>query len=88
MKPLRFGLFLLLAPVLAWLFGLIVIPQVDLALLSFQVRTGVQQHAVGLLQYRTFFEEPQYWHSYVRTAAMSLLTGLYDHVSRVLSGRF
>ncbi len=73
MNPRRLGVLLLLAPVLVWLLGLIVIPQVDLALLSLRERTGVQQHAFGLAQYRTFFDEPQYWRSYIRTAAMSLL---------------
>jgi spermidine/putrescine transport system permease protein len=62
---------LLLAPALLWLFGLIVLPHVDLALLSFRERIAPREYAASLAQYRTFFEEPLYWHVFVRTALMS-----------------
>lgn len=90
------GVLLMLAPVLVWLLGLIVIPQLDLAVLSLQEHTGVQQHAFGLEQYRTFFREPQYWHSYLRTAVMSLLATACTlliafpvawHVAKIARGR-
>jgi len=66
-------LWLLLAPALLWLFGLIVLPHVDLALLSFRERTGPGEYALGLEQYRTFFSEPLYWDVFVRTALISLI---------------
>jgi len=66
-------LWLLLAPAVLWLFGLIVLPHVDLALLSFRERTGPGEYALGLEQYRTFFAEPLYWDVFVRTALISLI---------------
>jgi len=66
-------LWLLLAPALLWLFGLIVLPHLDLALLSFHERTGPGEYAFGLEQYRTFFAEPLYWDVFVRTAVISIV---------------
>jgi len=66
-------LWLLLAPAVLWLFGLIVLPHLDLALLSFRERTGPGEYAFGLAQYRTFFEEPLYWDVFVRTAVISIV---------------
>jgi spermidine/putrescine transport system permease protein len=67
----RLMLTLLLAPALLWLFGLIVLPHVDLALLSFRARSAPRHYQVSLAQYRTFFTEPLYWHIFVRTALLS-----------------
>ena len=66
-------LWLLLAPAVLWLFGLIVLPHLDLALLSFRERTGPGEYAFSLAQYRTFFEEPLYWDVFVRTAVVSIV---------------
>jgi spermidine/putrescine transport system permease protein len=73
----RLILFLLLAPALIWLVGLIVLPHVDLAVLSLRERIAPRQYAPSFAQYRTFIEEPLYWHTFVRTALMSILaTGI------------
>ncbi|MFI4891660.1 MAG: ABC transporter permease [Steroidobacterales bacterium] len=64
---------LLLAPALLWLLCLIVLPHVDLAVLSFRERVGPRQYAVSMAQYRTFFLEPLYWHVFVRTAVLSVV---------------
>ena len=69
----RLMLGLLLAPALIWLFALIVLPHLDLALLSFRERTGAREFAPSLAQYRTFFTEPLYWHVFARTAVMSAI---------------
>ncbi len=69
----RLMLGLLLAPALLWLFALIVLPHVDLALLSFRERVAPRQYVAGLAQYRTFFSEPLYWRVFVRTAVLSAL---------------
>ncbi len=69
----RLTIGLLLAPVLLWLFGLIVLPHVDLALLSLRERVAPRQYAPSLAQFRTFFQEPLYWHVFVRTALISAL---------------
>src|SRR5690349_604987 len=69
----RLALLLLLAPALVWLVGLIVIPHIELAILSLRARVAPRVYEFGLDQYRTFFDEPLYWHTFVRTAAMSIL---------------
>lgn len=69
----RFFLGLLLAPALLWLVGLVVLPHVELLLLSLQARTGPGEYTVSLAQYRTFVEEPLYWNTFVRTATLSVL---------------
>jgi spermidine/putrescine transport system permease protein len=69
----RLLLGLLLAPALVWLFGLILLPHLDLALLSFRERTGPGEYAPSLAQYRTFFAEPLYWDVFVRTAVISVI---------------
>ena len=72
----RLLLGLLLAPALLWLIGLIVLPHVELAILSLRARTAPGQYQPSLAQYRTFVEEPLYWHTFVRTALMSILATL------------
>ncbi len=69
----RLMLGLMLAPALLWLFALIVLPHVDLALLSFRERLAPREYGASLAQYRTFFGEPLYWHVFVRTAVMSAI---------------
>jgi len=72
----RLMLLLLLAPALIWLVGLIVLPHIDLAVLSLRERIAPRQYQLSLAQYRTFIEEPLYWHTFVRTAVMSILATL------------
>ena len=72
----RLTLWLLLAPALLWLGALIILPHVDLAILSLRERTGPREYAPSLAQYRTFFEEPLYWHVFVRTAVISIIATL------------
>jgi spermidine/putrescine transport system permease protein len=67
---------LLLAPALLWLLGLIVLPHLDLAVLSLRARVAPRQYELSLAQYRTFIDEPLYWHTFVRTAAMSIVATL------------
>jgi spermidine/putrescine transport system permease protein len=69
----RLALGLLLAPALLWLIGLIVLPHLELGVLSLRARTAPRQYEASLAQYRTFFEEPLYWHTFVRTAVMSVI---------------
>jgi spermidine/putrescine transport system permease protein len=69
----RLALALLLAPALLWLGALIVLPHVDLAVLSLRERVGPRHYVPSLAQYRTFFTEPLYWHVFLRTAVMSII---------------
>ena len=69
----RLVLALLLAPALLWLVGLIVLPHLDLALLSLRERVAPRTYVASLAQYRTFFSEPLYWRVFVRTALLAAL---------------
>jgi spermidine/putrescine transport system permease protein len=69
----RLMLALLLAPALLWLLGLIVLPHAELAVLSLRARIAPRVYEPSLAQYRTFIEEPLYWHTFVRTAVLSVL---------------
>ena len=72
----RVMLLLFLAPALIWLVGLIVLPHLELAILSLRARVAPRVYQFSFDQYRTFIEEPLYWHTFVRTAAMSILATL------------
>jgi len=64
---------LLLGPALLWLLALIILPHVDLAILSFRERVAPHVFRPSLAQYSTFFTEPLYWQVFVRTAVLSVL---------------
>lgn len=64
---------LLLAPALLWLLGLIVLPHVELGILSLRERVAPRVYEPSFAQYLTFIEEPLYWHTFVRTAVMSIV---------------
>jgi spermidine/putrescine transport system permease protein len=66
-------LLLLLAPAALWLLGLIVLPHVELALLSLRARVAPREYELSLKQYLTFFDEPLYWNTFVRTALLSMV---------------
>jgi spermidine/putrescine transport system permease protein len=69
----RLALLLLAAPAIVWLLGLIVLPHVDLAVLSLRARVAPRVYEFSVDNYRTFIDEPLYWHTFVRTAAMSII---------------
>ncbi|MDD2925743.1 ABC transporter permease [Rhodoferax sp.] len=69
----RLMLLLLLAPALLWLLGLILLPHVELGVLSLSERVAPRVYEPSLAQFRTFIDEPLYWHTFVRTALMSIV---------------
>jgi len=71
---LRMLLALLLAPALLWLGLLLLLPHVELGILSLRVRVAPRIYEASVSQYATFFNEPLYWHTFVRTAVMSLVS--------------
>jgi spermidine/putrescine transport system permease protein len=75
--PARLALGLLLAPATLWLAALIILPHVDLAVLSLRERVGPRHYVPSLAQYRAFFREPLYWHVFVRTAVMSVIATFF-----------
>jgi spermidine/putrescine transport system permease protein len=69
----RLGFILLLTPLLLWLSLLIVIPHIDMFLVSLRERVGVGQYQTSAANYMTFFNEPLYLWTFLRTAMMSIL---------------
>lgn len=69
----RLGFYLLITPLLLWLSLLIIIPHIDMALLSLRERVGVGEYATSVANYGTFFGEPLYMMTFLRTAVMSIL---------------
>ncbi|GGE43323.1 ABC transporter permease [Actibacterium pelagium] len=69
----RLGFYLLLTPLVLWLALLIVIPHIDMFLVSLRERVGVRQYETSFANYLTFFTEPLYIWTFVRTAVMSVL---------------
>jgi spermidine/putrescine transport system permease protein len=74
MRPPRgFGLWLLVAPAILWLGCLVILPHVEIAILSLSERVAPRVYAFGLANYREFFLEPLYWRTFARTALLSIL---------------
>ena len=69
----RLGFILLLTPLLLWLTLLIIIPHIDMFLISIRERVAVRTYETGFANYLTFFTEPLYLVTFMRTALMSVL---------------
>ena len=69
----KLGLALLLMPLILWLALLIFIPHVDIFLVSLRERIGVGEYQISTANYLTFFNEPLYLWTFLRTAVMSML---------------
>jgi len=67
------GLFIFLTPVLLWLLLLIVIPHIELLLMSLQGESDLGEPIWTLSNYTAFFTESIYWYTFVRTAVYALL---------------
>ncbi len=69
---IRLSLILLLAPVVLWLGLLIILPHIQLLLLSLKVKLGPRLYETGLTNYTEFFAESIYWSTLVRTTVISI----------------
>ena len=65
--------FLLLTPLLLWVGLLVVIPHIDLFLLSIREKIAPRQYVTSLANYADFFGDRVYVMTLVRTIVMSLL---------------
>jgi spermidine/putrescine transport system permease protein len=92
----RLGLFIFLTPVLLWLVLLIVIPHIELLLMSLHGKDDMGDTVWTLENYRHFFTEEIYWYTFVRTAlyaiTVTLLTFLVTfpvafYITKVISPR-
>ncbi len=76
-RKFRWGLFFFLAPVSLWLVLLIVLPQIDLLIMSFRTEDDLGKMAWSFSNYLNFFDEPIYWLTYVRTAIYSIIVTFF-----------
>jgi len=74
MKHSRMVFWLFLAPVLLWLVVLIILPHMDLLIMSLRGTDDLGEPAWTLANYRAFFTEPVYWLTFARTAMYAVLT--------------
>jgi spermidine/putrescine transport system permease protein len=84
-------------PVLMWLFLLIVLPHIDLLLMSFRIEDDAGVMVWSLVNYLNFFDEPVYWRTFARTAVYAILTTVITfavslpvafYITKVVSPRF
>ena len=84
-------------PVLLWLFLLIVLPHIDLLLMSFRTEDDAGNLVWSLVNYLNFFNEPIYWGTFARTAVYAILVTLITfavslpvafYITKVVSPRF
>lgn len=61
-----------MAPLLIWLLSLIIIPHIDMFILSLQEKVAPRVYETGVSNYAEFFTEPLYWNTFARTALMSI----------------
>ena len=61
-------------PLLLWLLLLILLPHVDMVLVSLRERIGFAEHRFSWMHYELFFTESLYWRTFLRTALISIFT--------------
>lgn len=72
--PLRLSLYIFLTPVLLWLTLLIIVPHIELLLMSLRGTDDLGNPAWTLTHYTAFFSEKIYWYTFVRTAIYAVIT--------------
>lgn len=96
MSANRLGFFLLLAPLVLWLGLLIILPHIDMAIVSLRVRVAPREYAPSFDNYKAFLTEPLYLFTFMRTAVMSILATLLTliiafpisyYIAKVAKGR-
>lgn len=92
----RLSLLLLLAPLGLWLFSLIILPHVDMFLVSLHEKVAPRVYEYSTANYAEFFTEPLYWRTFARTAVMSILATILTlvigfpvayYIAKMLRGR-
>nr|NJM02694.1 ABC transporter permease [Desulfobacula sp.] len=96
-KGTRWGLLIFILPVLVWLLLLIVLPQVDMAVMAIRADNEFGEKGFSLAHFRVFFSEPIYWRTFARTAIFSVLVTFLTflitmpvafYITKVVSPRF
>ena len=69
----RLGFILLFAPFALWLVLLIILPHINIILLSLKEKISAGNYVYSFANYTEFFLEPIYWNTLLRTGVMSIL---------------
>jgi len=92
----RLGLLLLLAPILLWLACLVILPHIDMLIISLRTRVAARVYEPSFNNYIEFFTEPLYWNTFARTAIMSVTATMMTlmiafpvsfYIAKMLRGR-
>ena len=74
MRPgIRWGLVIFITPVLLWLTVLILLPQMDMFIMSIRAENEFGEMGFSIANFKMFFSEPIYWRTFARTATFSIL---------------
>lgn len=93
----RLGLFIFLTPVLLWLVLLIVVPHIELLLMSLHGKNDMGEAVWTLANYRNFFTEEIYWYTFIRTALYAIIVTVLTflvtfpvafYITKIVSPRF
>lgn len=76
----RLGLYIFLTPVILWLLLLIVLPHLELLLMSLQAENDFGDLHWSLANYHHFFGESIYWYTFVRTALYAILVTILTFI--------
>src|SRR5262245_52498324 len=76
----KLALFLVMAPFLLWIALLVVIPHIDLLILSMREKIAPRVYETGFANYGEFFGERVYVWTLIRTVLMSLLATVLTFV--------
>jgi len=96
-RRISWTLILFLVPVVLWLFLLIVLPHIDLLVMSLRVRGAGRAQVWSFANYLNFFLEPIYWRTFARTALYAILVTAFTfavalpmafYITKVVRPRF
>jgi len=69
----KIGFYIFFVPIFLWLFLLIVLPHIELFLMSLKYEDDMGNMAWSLQNYKEFFKEEIYWLTFIRVALYSIL---------------
>lgn len=87
---------MLFAPFALWLILLVIIPHIDMLGIALREQTAPREYAFSFKHFIEFFTEPLYWHTFTRTAMMSILATAFTlliafpvsyYIAKMLRGR-
>ncbi|NOX15637.1 MAG: ABC transporter permease [Epsilonproteobacteria bacterium] len=72
-RHIKLGFFIFFVPVILWLFLLIVLPQIDLLLMSLKFENDAGKMVWSFANYSSFFTQKVYWLTFARTAIYAII---------------